>query len=277
MAAADRGAHWRIIAKQVPAERLVEVTLPPDALATKGQRDFREWLRRAYPGVVVIRERAVRPTPRACSYPYCDPPLRAGIRIASSGYSCTGSFLARSRVDAKLYQLTAGHCGEASGDVWDTRFADAGVHDIGDVHNHRFDSGTDSAILHVANPPGWRARAWVQVTDGAGTTANSEYPIRAEGESSVGMRVCTTGSWFGASNCGVVDGVNVLVDYGEAIVGDMVSSTLCTTSGDSGGPVFARNTAYGLISGGGLPCETFYEPIITAENAMRVNVSHDAG
>jgi len=93
----------------------------------------------------------------------------------------------------------------------------------------------------------------------------------------MGARVCVTGSWFGSSNCGFVDGVDVTVDYGDAVVSGLVSSTLCATFGDSGAPVYASNVAYGLISGGGASCETYFEPALTAENAMRVNIARDVG
>jgi hypothetical protein len=53
---------------------------------------------------------------------YCYPPLRDGInifRVDSHGHllrgQCTGGFIARSRVDGKLYMLTAGHCAAEDG------------------------------------------------------------------------------------------------------------------------------------------------------------------
>ena len=274
---ADRSAHWLITAAARPDRQRLVVTVPPASSYTSAQLSFKAKAARVWRNTIAFRYKRIRPAPLACTYPFCDPPLRAGVRISASGVSCTGGFLARSRSDSKLYQFTAGHCGAATKGPWQTRFANRSLHNIGLVHNFMFDSSADASIIRVDNPAGWRARAWVQVTRSDYTTADPEYPIRAVGDSAIGMRVCVTGSWFGVSDCGVVDGVDVTVDYGDAVVTGLVSSTLCATFGDSGAPIYARNTAYGLLSGGAADCQTFYQPIRKAEDVMRVNVARDDG
>ncbi len=275
--AADQSAHWLITAAARPDQQRLVVTVPPAVASTPAQLAFRAKAAKLWRTTIAFHYKRIRPATFSCTYPFCDPPLRSGVRISASGVSCTGSFLARSRSDSKLYQFTAGHCGADTNGPWGTQFASGSVHSIGPVHNFSFNGSADAAIVRVDNPSGWRSRAWVQVSSSAYTTANGEYPIRAVGDSTIGMRICVTGSWFGVSHCGVVDGLDVTVDYGDVIVTGLVSSTLCATFGDSGAPIYARNTAYGLLSGGASDCQTFYQPIRKAEDVMRVNVSRDAG
>lgn len=56
----------------------------------------------------------------ACSWPYCDKPLRGatGIHGLSSGKRCTGGFFVRSVSNNKPYLLTAGHCFYGFGAEW---------------------------------------------------------------------------------------------------------------------------------------------------------------
>ena len=275
--AADVGASWRIVSTTLPDRGVVELTVPPAAAASAAQRSFAASAVKQFPGLVVVNRQRLRPAPLACVYPFCDPPLRGGIQIFNTTSSCTGGFLARSRSDSKLYQMTAGHCGDPGPDPWRTLFTGRSLHSIGHVHHAAFGGAYDVSIYRVENPTGWRARAWVLVTPSAQTQANAEYPIRTAANPTMGTRVCVTGSWFGSSNCGFVDGVDVTVDYGDAVVSGLVSSTLCATFGDSGGPVLASTVAYGLVSGGGASCETYFEPARTAETAMGVNISRDVG
>jgi len=219
------------------------------------------------------------PSFRACAYPYCDPPLRGGIRILGGGGSCTGAFLARSRSDNRLYQFTAGHCAYFGGTgTWSTRFANGELHAIGAIGDRwRLGSAGDMAIIQVANPDGWRARTWVNVTASSYTSANQQYPIKADGGSWVGMRICTTGGSYGKSDCGNVQKLGVTFTAEGITVPNLGESNVCAVSGDSGAPMFASNTAYGLMSGGYSLCDTVYQGIHAAENALNVNVAFDGG
>ncbi|CAB4870992.1 unannotated protein [freshwater metagenome] len=274
---ADAGAHWRITVGERPDLGKVIVTMPPELSRTAHQSALRTAIAERYPELVDFRDKEVRPTSLGCRYPICDPPLRGGNLISTNVVSCTSAFLARSRTDAKLYQMTAGHCDVDHGTNWLTAFTNGQVHVIGAVHSSHFDLSSDASIIRVDNPAGWRARAWVNVTDGLTTTANAQYRIVADADVKLGMRVCDTGAQLGGTDCGTVTAVNVTVDYGDAVVAGMVESTLCAIPGDSGAPVFAGHTAYGLLSGAADFCDSFYEPVRSAENALRVNVAHDGG
>jgi len=257
----------------------LELRVPPRAVRTADQQGLIERTKAVFGSLVSVKVKSERMRPAACSYPFCDPPLRAGIRILIAQGSCTGGFLARSRIDGRLFQMTAGHCDVAPGLTWRTRFANSSAHEVGPIHRSVFGEAGDGSIMHVNNPAGWRSRAWVQVTDGPDTTANPEYPIRTDSRSASGMRVCVTGAWYGESNCGAVTALDVTVDYGDAVVTGLVEANICVASGDSGSPVYARNSAYGLVSGVSVsdPCDAVYEPIQTAENLLRVNIAHEVG
>jgi hypothetical protein len=218
----------------------------------------------------------------ACVYPYCDPPLRAGIGVSNdaTGAGCTGAFLARSRVDNRLFQMTAGHCSLLGGSgTWSTLFPDGSRHPIGPVHRAVTSEAGDAAILRVTNPTGWRARAWVYVTNGPSTTVDEQYAIAADGSSSVGQRMCLSGARSGNTTCGQVLelGVRALLcdEAGQncVIVSGLGRASFCSGPGDSGGPVFANHTAYGLLTGGSGACDSVYQGVRSAENLLNVNVA----
>jgi hypothetical protein len=216
------------------------------------------------------------PRPWGCSYPYCDPPLRGGIRIWGSQHGCTGGFIARSRADAKLYQFTAGHCIDGgANDDWYTLFTNGEAHAIGDWHHWKWASSGDMAIVHIDNEPGWNPRGWVQVTSGPDTTADSTYHISSDNYSVIGMRICISGSYYGRSDCGRVTHLGVTVTYGHVTVHNLGRSTACGGPGDSGGPMYAHHVAYGLVLGGYSECQSFYQGIRAAEHDMNVDIVHD--
>lgn len=274
---ANGNAMWRIgVREDLTARRLV-ITAPPESARTASQRKLVADISSRFGQFATVEVKEVRFTRLGCTYPFCNPPLRAGIEIDSSGVSCTGSFLARSRTDNKLYQMTAGHCNVNPGATWSTRFANREPHNIGPFHRSAYGPTGDGGIIRVSNPSGWRSRAWVLVTSGPDTTANANYPIRADGNSSVGQRVCVTGAQFGRTDCGTVTAVNVTADFGDAVISGLVEASICAIPGDSGGPVFAHNTAYGLLIGTASLCDAVFEPARTEEDLLNVSISHDAG
>jgi len=216
----------------------------------------------------------------ACVAPYCDPPLRAGVGIthSSNQYSCTAAFLVRSRLDRVLYQLTAGHCAYgAAGGSWYTRFSGGSAHTIGPVHRYTFGSTGDMALIRVNNPTGWRARAWTYVTAGPDTSLNESYKISAVGRSAVGARVCISGATTAQSDCGTVTEVNVTTQLCAGThcptIRGLTRASLCAQAGDSGAPIYARNTAYGMLSGGYSACDVVYQEVATAAAGLNVTVS----
>jgi hypothetical protein len=214
--------------------------------------------------------------PGACRYPWCDPPLRGGIRILNGGFHCTGGFVARSKVNSAMYQFTAGHCvDEGLSDTWSTIFTNFSVHAIGPRHNSLFGRNGDMAILRINNVLGWRPENWVHVTAGPDTTPNQAYTISSERSSAVGMRICSSGAALGRTDCGRVTQVGSSLSYGGRLVTGLGRASTCNGKGDSGAPMYAQHVAYGLFVAFRKPqCDNFYQGILGAELRMNVNVIH---
>jgi hypothetical protein len=233
-----------------------------------------------------IAHDATRGQAQSCVYPYCDPPLRAGIRMDNSigGPPCTAGFLARSRTDNVLYQLTAGHChSEVPAGTWRTRFSNrSGPHEIGPVHNTTWSANGDVAIIRVVNPAGWAARAWVFVTDSVWTARDESYSIADDRANALHQRICTTGAVYGLSNCGEVEELDATFTYcimgGTACrtVQHLARASYCAVPGDSGAPMYANHVAFGIHVARTATCMSYYQGIQGAEDLMNVNVAHDA-
>ncbi len=229
---------------------------------------------------VVAEPFGTEAVPADCTYPFCYPSLRGGIKIFSPNnqYACTGGFIAKSRVDSKLYQFTAGHCAAAGGGGnWWTKFPDGSTHNVGPVHHYVYGRSGDEAILSINNPTGWRLpQGWVYVTANPGvTTLNEEYPISSAQYSTQGARVCKSGAAYGKTTCGVVTGLGKNIQNTDGtVVDNLGEANFCTTDGDSGGPVFAAHQAFGILVAANSrnSCDSYYQGIIGAENAMNVNI-----
>ena len=91
--------------------------------------------------------------------------------------------------------------------------------------------------------------------------------INAAADPYVGQSVERSGSTTGRHG-GVVTGLNVTVNYEEGSVYGMIGTNVCAEPGDSGGSLFAGNTALGLTSGGSGDCrsggQTFFQPVVEA-------------
>ncbi|HEU4422687.1 MAG TPA: S1 family peptidase [Pilimelia sp.] len=252
----------------------IELQVPADGTLTEAQWDLLAAAKSALGDRLVVGSYRGRPTARACAYPYCDPPLRGGIRINHPDASCTGAFIAKSKVDDKLYQFTAGHCAYQNYTDWSTRFTDNSVHVVGPVWTWWWYSGGDFAILRINNVPGWNPKAWVNVTAGPDTTADSTYHISSDNYSVLGMRICTTGAFYGRSDCGYVTQLDVTATYGGVTVHHLGRASFCGTGGDSGSPMYAQHKAYGLQVAGYSECDSLYQGIKAAETKLNVNVLH---
>jgi hypothetical protein len=253
---------------------VIELQVPSEGTLTPAQRDLVASAPSVLGDRLVIGSYRGRATPRACVYPYCDPPLRGGIRINHPNASCTGAFIAKSKVDDKLYQFTAGHCAYQNYTNWSTRFTDNSVHVVGPVWTWWWYSGGDFAILRINNVPGWNPTAWVNVTSGPDTTADSTYHISSDNLSVWGMRICTTGAFYGRSDCGYVTQLGVTATYDGVTVHHLGRASFCGVGGDSGSPMYAKHVAYGLQVAGYSECDSLYQGIRAAETKLNVNVQH---
>lgn len=272
----NAGTKGTLAAGLRPELNSVELLTPAGQPLTEAQQAVVERARTRFGTMLRIGTYAGTTEATACSYPYCDAPLRAGVRITNSGSGCTAGFLARSRTDNVLYQFTAGHCAiNGYNDTWSTALANRAPRDIGAIGNRFvFGAGGDAAIIQVADPAFWVARAWVQVTGVAGeTTRDDQYTIGADGGTMVNMRICATGAFTGSTQCGNVLRLGQTRTYLGRTVTGLGESSICAVGGDSGAPVYASNTAYGLIVARDSLCDSFYQGIRGAENALNVNVA----
>ena len=280
LARVNRSAEASINVGIRPDQNAVELGVPPLQSVSAAQRALIEAAVSNFKSAVRLKvSSAARNTVLPCRDVFCDPPLRSGIWTYAGLVGCTGSFLARSRSDGRLYQMTAGHCGVVLGSTWVTQFVNGIAHSIGRVKNRRFDITGDMGIITVDNPPGWQGRAWVSVRGGIGTTTDNAYPIWTDAAPVVGARVCFSGAASRPSNCGVVTRTNVTVTYSgrRVTVAGLTEANFCAVAGDSGSPVFANHVAYGVVSGNAGNCITYFEPVQTVERLMNVNVAHDLG
>ena len=251
----------------------VEISLPHNGDLSRAQRALVDDARARFGAAVRTREsHSGRPARRACVHPYCDPPLRAGIRINGDGSFCTGAFIARGRDAGYLYQMTAGHCRYDPNATWSSKFPNGTSHAIGTFRNIRVDSTTDAGILNINNVAGWAPRDFILITNSPDTSFTDTYKVLNDGNSVVNMRVCTTGAAWGQSDCGYVSQTNATITDEYGTTSGLVRANFCGIDGDSGAPMYSYNVAYGLQIDGYSMCDSLYTPIRVAENAMNVDV-----
>lgn len=227
---------------------------------------------------------------QACRFPWCDSPLRGGVRIElvlDPDYWCTLGFNARAISTSAPRILTAGHCvdGQES-QSWATRDSsrrELSAEGIGKAAGEPVNgkNGDAAAIAVDATSvfrPTARRRAVVFVTKATvGTTRRDiAYPIRRVGASEPGDRICQTGATHG-TRCGEITRLGQKVETkGGKTYHWMGEARICgTTGGDSGAPLYAGNVAFGLHSSGfkNKSCITYYQGIVGAENLLGVRVA----
>lgn len=215
----------------------------------------------------------------SCSVPFCDRPLRGGVRIAA-GSGCTAGFNARSRSGGKLFVLTAGHCMANDAGTWKTRTAASLLDDIGIRHNWMFGDSGDAGIIrnwiaYWAGPPA--PGAGILVPPSSFTTYAEDYGIGSVSTSSVGQIVCMSSGYQLSSgayaDCGGVQALSRTRTFDGVRIGGLAETNLCGAYGSSGGPIYKGNVAYGLDVGGpDYICNEYYQGIVGAQNALNVDV-----
>ena len=75
---------------------------------------------------------------------------------------------------------------------------------------------------------------------------------------------------------GSVTGLNATVNYPQGTVFGLIRTSVCAEPGDSGGSLFAGNTALGITSGGSGNCSsggtTFFQPVTEVLNRFGLSV-----
>ncbi|MEU5052302.1 S1 family peptidase [Streptomyces sp. NPDC021096] len=184
------------------------------------------------------------------------PLIAGGDAIWGSGVRCSLGFNVSK--GGQPYFLTAGHCGNASAS-W---AGSQGGARIGTVEKSSF-PGNDYALVKYTSSTDHPSA--VNLYDGG------RQDIAKAGEATVGQQVRRSGSTTQVHE-GEVTGLNVTVNYQEGQVRGLIGTSVCAEPGDSGGALFAGDTALGLTSGGSGDCssggETFFQPVPAALKAV---------
>ncbi|MEU8983370.1 S1 family peptidase [Streptomyces sp. NPDC048309] len=183
--------------------------------------------------------------------------ITGGDAIYGGGYRCSLGFNVHS--GSTYYFLTAGHCGEVAS-TWYSNSGQSSV--LGTNVSYSFPTNDFALVRYtssVAHPS----------SVGSQTITSAATP-------SVGTTVYRRGSTTG-THSGRVTALNATVNYGGGdVVYQMIQTTVCAEGGDSGGPLYAGSTAYGLTSGGSGNCSsggtTFFQPVVEALNYYGVSV-----
>ncbi|SCG75719.1 S1 family peptidase [Micromonospora inositola] len=182
---------------------------------------------------------------------------------AGGGGRCSLGFNVRNSAGT-YYFLTAGHCTNISAS-WYTNSSQTTY--IGPRAGTSF-PGNDYGIVRYSNTslshPGT-----VYLYNG------TSRDITGAGNAFVGQSVSRSGSTTGVHG-GSVTALNATVNYAEGSVSGLIRTTVCAEPGDSGGSLFAGNTALGLTSGGSGNCSsggtTYFQPVTEALSVYGVSV-----
>lgn len=229
---------------------------------------------------------------------YCSGPQRGGVvtqalDLGSSPLECTMGFNAIDDETGAELMVQAAHCSgnddsRTTKAIYSPRVSDqTGLLkriQIGFVLSakYKFDAdgkGIDAEAIFINSNSfkGKNFRPWVIVLATPAsvepqvpvTTRNPQYEISRVDSPGIGTLVCTTGSISRRTNCGYVD-LRDLRRGNAARIGQ----TACVVQGDSGGPVYSRGTAYGIVVAKrpNSACGVVFQGARTLENALHVQI-----
>ncbi|MFE3827583.1 S1 family peptidase [Streptomyces sp. NPDC059092] len=180
------------------------------------------------------------------------PLVAGGDAITGGGSRCSLGFNVVK--DGEPYFVTAGHCTESI-----QSWSDTGGAQIGTTEESTFPGSDFGLVKYTADVD---HPSEVNLYDG------SSQQITGAGDATVGQEVVRSGSTTQVHD-GEVTGLDATVNYGNGdIVNGLIETTVCAEPGDSGGSLFAGETALGLTSGGSGDCssggQTFFQPVTAA-------------
>lgn len=214
-------------------------------------------------------------------YAKCNP-LRGGAVFHRSGQGtsspeCSQAFFARSNASGHRRMLTAGHCG-AELPTAQPSYHHYGVL-VGGVaieDNCTRDCRVDAQAHVVEN--GWQMGPYLIHKL---STFDESYPVEGiwrGGDLTSGAVLCTTGAYSGVqpslndTNCRQIIDPNFSVTVSGRNFYNLIRiATPCGTTQDSGAPLYAGFTAYGLLKGGN-PDGCHFSQIRNVEVALNLTV-----
>ncbi|MFF0338130.1 S1 family peptidase [Kribbella sp. NPDC004875] len=190
--------------------------------------------------------------------------ISGGMATYGGDYKCSVGFNVQRR--GKYYFLTAGHCG-----VDAARWYQDPNHRVytGAVWNATYPYHDYSLVVYRTDiktkPPGGS----VYLYNGR------SQDITVARNPGLNQLVYRSGATSGLHS-GRVTGLNATVNYGDGRVVGLIRTSVCAEPGDSGGPLFYRQYAFGLTSGGSGDCTsggvTYFQPVVQALNAYGVYI-----
>lgn len=191
----------------------------------------------------------------ACTYRDCWLPQKnkGGIHIYKTNgqFPCTSGFIVRRAGTSTYAVLTAGHCLAVQGGANQRfRHGDAAVYNVGDSKSNTWFNGADADagiidILSTTVPSPKNS------FHAGGGTIRSLNAVKSHASQVVGLFVCRSGLGTGAQTCGHIFAVNVtrnseVTGVGVRSIQFQVEVDFDSKGGDSGGPMYASNTGFGI-------------------------------
>ncbi|ATF14571.1 hypothetical protein A616_22090 [Brevibacillus brevis X23] len=172
-------------------------------------------------------------------------PIQAGLRIKNTteDRSCTSAFSVQK--DNDFYVLTAGHCTENVGDIFEqggTRF--------GKTADFNFGGSVDAALIELTKGSD---DATYYVFGNYKSEYNTITEVQRTRDETIGDTVCISGSQMKRVKCGTLKSTNwrgnIESPNGETqYFTNMRQASYSEVQGDSGGPIFYGGTAIGVHS-----------------------------
>jgi streptogrisin D len=188
------------------------------------------------------------------------PRIAGGDAIWGPGARCSLGF--NVTVGGQPGFLTAGHCTNAISTWSDSQ----GGSTIAETKDGSFPGNDYGLVMYTADVPHPSA---VDLYDG------SSQQITRAGTPTVGQTVTRSGSTTQVHQ-GTVQALNASVTYQEGTVDGLIQTDVCAEPGDSGGALFAGDTALGMTSGGSGDCtsggQTFFQPVTEALQAFGAQI-----
>jgi hypothetical protein len=218
----------------------------------------------------------------ACVFPSCDRPLRGGVRLLGQTgvLGCTTGFLVFGNVNNQRYMMSAGHCFDGGQDFPRYAWNSAGArHMIGGIWSWIYGTSGDAGLVRVVGDSWWNmppGEFWPGVVvwgpDFAGQAPSQPFHTIFNGAqpSYKGLYACHSGSpaqgSWPSTTCGTVSVSETSTSFddngdgiGDTTVGNLrrlTGASVCVLGGDSGGPVWANYTGYGIVNAGFPGCDT---------------------
>lgn len=180
------------------------------------------------------------------------------VNALDSGLSCTSGFVVSARTGPDIGVVTAGHCSN-------------NLRQISPNGNFNFDFraqhiGTYGDMQWMRSPV--MMDAWFHYDDGLGRAQ------KARSDVSINSNVYVYGRYGGRQYASVVGLNQSHTGNGRTSYGLVRINGSTVLNGDSGGPVYLGNTAFGIIKGYGA-FDDFYTPINPVLNQLQVDLCID--